>query len=514
MTPSSLSAFPPKKPQEATPPRVLIVDDDALIVSAVSRVLTRAGFVVESAPGGEAALAKVEQFQPDVAMVDVHMPGMDGFEVARRLDDLRPAVPVVLMTGDDALTAPAPRSEKGVFEFVRKPIDSLEALARVLKNAAKQHRLDERAGDLEKQLFAQARFGELVGNSPPMQQVYHFIENVAATDSTVLITGESGTGKELVARAIHARSKRGGRPLICVNCAAIPAELVESELFGHSKGAFTGAATERAGLFKSADGGTLFLDEVGDLPIGVQAHLLRALQQGEIKSVGADAVTKVDVRVIAATNVDLPKKIDDGRFRSDLFYRLNVLAVQLPPLRERGDDILLLADRFLERLASRVGIPAKKLALEPQKRFVATVGRATSASSRTPSRGRSSWPAAAWSKRATCRWPRPRCRSPSSSCSARSRRWASTSCRSRRRSARGSSASRRGTCRRRWSAPLATSPRPRARRASIAPTSAVSCASSERKTTSDSTRHAPVSEHLARAERPSVGRSEDDYWVS
>ena len=362
MTPSSLSVFPPKKPQEATPPRVLIVDDDALIVSAVSRVLTRAGFVVESAPGGEAALAKVEQFQPDVAMVDVHMPGMDGFEVARRLDDLRPAVPVVLMTGDDALTAPAPRSEKGVFEFVRKPIDSLEALARVLKNAAKQHRLDERAGDLEKQLFAQARFGELVGNSPPMQQVYHFIENVAATDSTVLITGESGTGKELVARAIHARSKRGGRPLICVNCAAIPAELVESELFGHSKGAFTGAATERAGLFKSADGGTLFLDEVGDLPIGVQAHLLRALQQGEIKSVGADAVTKVDVRVIAATNVDLPKKIDDGRFRSDLFYRLNVLAVQLPPLRERGDDILLLADRFLERLASRVGIPAKKLA--------------------------------------------------------------------------------------------------------------------------------------------------------
>ncbi|MFO0670932.1 MAG: sigma-54 dependent transcriptional regulator [Polyangiaceae bacterium] len=356
----SFSAFPSRGPEETAPLKVLIVDDDPVLTSSMARVLIRGGFEVSSASGGEKALDIAVSFRPDVAIVDVRMPGMDGFELARRCDDLRPQVPVVLMTGDDGL-AVSPKSERGVFEFVRKPIESFEALSRVLRNAAKQHRLEARAAQLERQLSAQKPFGELVGESSAMGGVYRFIESVAETESTVLVTGESGTGKELVSRAIHARSRRKNRPIICVNCAAIPAELVESELFGHSKGSFTGATTDRAGLFRSADGGTLFLDEVGDLPLNVQAHLLRALQQGEIKAVGSDTVRKVDVRVIAATNVDMQKRIDEGKFRNDLFYRLNVLSVQLPPLRERGEDVILLARRFLERIALRTGLAPKQL---------------------------------------------------------------------------------------------------------------------------------------------------------
>jgi len=225
----------------------------------------------------------------------------------------------------------------------------------------------ERATRLEQRLLSQERFGELVGTSPKMEAVYRLIEGVADTRSTVLVLGESGTGKELVARAIHQRSPRADKPFVAVNCAAIPKELVESELFGHVRGAFTGAQTGRAGLFETANGGTVFLDEVGDLPVAAQVKVLRTLQEGEVKRVGSDEVKIVDVRVLAATNVDLNSKIAAGLFRIDLYYRLNVIAIHLPPLRDRADDVMLLTYHFLQKLARRMEREAKRVSAEAMR---------------------------------------------------------------------------------------------------------------------------------------------------
>jgi two-component system response regulator HydG len=235
-------------------------------------------------------------------------------------------------------------------------------VAHAVLRAAEHHRLADRARQLEQALLSKERFGEIIGDSPKMIEVYRLIEGVAPTSSTVLILGESGTGKELAARAIHQNSPRAKKPFVAVNCGAIPKELVESELFGHVRGAFTGAQTARAGLFETADGGTILLDEVGDLPLAAQVKLLRVLLEGEIKRVGADETRTVDVRVVAATNVDILSRIQAGQFRRDLYYRLNVIAVELPPLRERGDDVLLLAGHYLQKYARSMRRESKRLA--------------------------------------------------------------------------------------------------------------------------------------------------------
>jgi DNA-binding NtrC family response regulator len=289
------------------------------------------------------------------------MPQMDGFELLSKIKEVRPSTAVIMMTAFADVNLAVRAVQGGAYHFLTKPFASNDAVGLAVVKAAEHRRLLDRARRLEQRLEAQERFGELIGVSTQMQTLYRLIEGVANTTSTVLILGESGTGKELVARAIHQHSPRAKKPMVAVNCAAIPKELVESELFGHVRGAFTGANSARAGLFESADSGTIFLDEVGDLPLAAQVKLLRTLQEGEIKRVGSDETKIVDVRVVAATNVDLQAKVASGAFRRDLYYRLNVIPVNLPPLRERGDDTLLLAHHFIQKLARRMARDVKGL---------------------------------------------------------------------------------------------------------------------------------------------------------
>ena len=343
------------------PVRVLIVDDEAGLRRSLARILGSRGHVVEVAEDGEQALELIDQHDPEVILCDLMMPKLGGLEVLAHTKRTRPRVEVIMMTAHADVDTAVAAVKNGAYDFLTKPFASNDAVALAVTKAAEHKRLVERAQHLEERLVAHEKFGELVGTSRKMQAVYRLIAGVASATSTVLILGESGTGKELVARAIHQHSPRAERPFVAVNCAAIPKELVESELFGHVRGAFTGAQTARAGLFESANGGTLFLDEVGDLPLPSQVKLLRALQEGEVKRVGSDEVRTVDVRVLAATNVDLQARIADGSFRKDLFYRLNVIPIHLPALRERDDDVVLLTHHVLQKLARRMGRPPKRV---------------------------------------------------------------------------------------------------------------------------------------------------------
>jgi two-component system response regulator HydG len=358
--PVRISAAPPP-PDDDAPVHVLIVDDEPSLRKNLSRILASRGMRVTTAENGEEGLRHLEATRPDVALVDVMMPMCNGLEMLTRAKTTGTATEFVMMTAHAGLEEAIAAVKLGAYHFLTKPFESNDAVAITVAQAAEHKRLVDRTHRLEQQLEAQERFGELIGNSPRMLDVYRLIEGVAAATSTVLILGESGTGKELVARAIHQRGARAGKPFVPVNCAAIPKELVESELFGHVRGAFTGAQNARAGLFETAHLGTIFLDEVGDLPLAAQVKLLRTLQEGEIKRVGSDETKNVDVRVLAATNVDLKSLIDAGAFRTDLFYRLNVINISLPPLRERGDDTLVLAYHFLEKYARRLGREAKRL---------------------------------------------------------------------------------------------------------------------------------------------------------
>jgi DNA-binding NtrC family response regulator len=344
--------------------RVLVVDDDASIRNALNRILVRAGFSVAEAEDGAAGLEKLVSGDFDAAIVDVAMPRMSGPEVLARAKEAGVTTEIVMMTAFADVDVAVAAVKAGAFEFLTKPFVSNEAAAIAVRNAAQRRRLAIRANDLEKVIEQQRATPTMLGKSPRMVEMMRLIAGVASADSTVLILGESGTGKELVARAIHERSRRAKKPLVTLNCAAIPNELVESELFGHIKGAFTGAQTARAGLFETANGGTLFLDEVGDLPSAVQVKLLRTLQSGEVRRVGSDKPTTVDVRVLAATNVDLKAAIDQGTFRRDFYYRLNVITIHVPPLRERRDDIALLAQHFLERFARAAGKGKKRFSPE------------------------------------------------------------------------------------------------------------------------------------------------------
>jgi DNA-binding NtrC family response regulator len=349
---------------EQEPPRVLVVDDEPALRRSVARLLLGRGMHVLTAEDGASAIKVLSAEQVDVALVDLMMPNVDGLQLLEHVKAKLTGVQVVIMTafGDVETAVRAVRA--GAYHFLTKPFRSNDEVAVTVAKAAEHGRLANHAAMLARRLEQMEKFGGLIGNSPPMQEVYRRAMGVAATSSTVLILGESGTGKELTARAIHQHSPRADGPFVPVNCSAIPMELLESELFGHVRGAFTGATSTREGLFAAADGGTLFLDEVGDLPAMAQVKLLRVLQEGETKRVGSDRTRTVDVRVIAATNVDLRERMLSGKFREDLYYRLNVVSITLPPLRERRDDIPLLASHFLRKYAARVGQAGRELSVE------------------------------------------------------------------------------------------------------------------------------------------------------
>jgi two-component system response regulator AtoC len=331
-----------------TAPRVLVVDDKENMRRLVARILSDA-FEVEEAEDGARALALVATRPYDVVVTDIRMPGADGFELLAAVKARDPATEVVLMTGYATVQDAVRAMKQGAFDYLEKPFDPDAALA-VITRAAERKRLAD-AARLAAPPGDEEAFHALVGRSAPMREVYRLLEKAAAVDATVLLTGETGTGKELAARAIHYLSARRERRFVPVNCGALPADLVESELFGHARGAFTGAAAAKPGLFEEAEGGTIFLDEVGELPLPAQVKLNRAIQEKEIRRVGETRATPIDVRVVAATHRDLREEIRVGRFREDLFYRLNVFALTLPPLRERTEDVPLLAAHLLEKHA-------------------------------------------------------------------------------------------------------------------------------------------------------------------
>ncbi len=347
-------------PPMDTPARVLVVDDDADLRRTLARLLVSRGFEASTVGSGAEALALLASRPVDVVVMDMRLPGATGLEVLPVLRREHPEVEVIMMTAFADVDTAVRAVREGAYDFLTKPFTSNDTVVLAIEKAAERKKLLDRARELEDRLEAQASFGELIGNSPRMRQIYRVATGVAPTSSTVLILGENGTGKELVARAIHQKSLRADRPFCAINCGAIPENLVETELFGSSRGAFTGAL-DRPGLFEMADAGTLFLDEVGDLPSVAQVKLLRALAEGEVRRVGAPDAKHVDVRVIAATNVDLRERISAGKFREDLFYRLNVIPIELPPLRERKEDIALLAYHFLKRYARRTGRDVRRI---------------------------------------------------------------------------------------------------------------------------------------------------------
>ncbi len=354
----TLSARPSEFPEARRPARaarVLVVDDEPTLRRGLARLLLSRGMEVVTADDGARAIDQLGQEQIDVALIDLMMPHVDGLELLEYIKSDHPGIEVILMTAFGDVDTAVRAVRAGAYHFLTKPFRSNDEVVLTVSKAAERRQLLDRAAMLERRLEQMEKFGELIGNSARMQEVYRLALGVASTSSTVLILGESGTGKELTARAVHQHSPRAEKPFVAVNCSAIPVALVESELFGHVRGAFTGATTTREGLFEAADRGTIFLDEVGDLPPLAQVKLLRALQQGEIKRVGANDTKTVDVRVIAATNVDLRNRISEGSFREDLYYRLNVVAIELPPLRERMEDVPLLAHHFLKKYAARAG---------------------------------------------------------------------------------------------------------------------------------------------------------------
>ncbi len=328
--------------------RILVVDDDVVVQKALRRLLETKGFLVTTCGSGMEALRACKDEDFSVAFVDLKMPEMDGMELIRRLRGKKPGMSIVMITAYGEITTAVEAMKQGAFHFMTKPFDNEEVLD--LANSAVQQ-------SRESYTSRGARKGKgspIVGDSPAMQTVYGLIERVAPTDSTVLITGESGTGKELVARAMHEGSPRASKPLVPVNCGSIPENLLESELFGHVKGAFTGALYSRPGRFSLADKGTIFLDEIGDMSPHLQTKLLRVIQEQSFEPVGSTKTLQVDVRVIAATHQDLRKLIEEKKFRMDLYYRLNVIQIQLPPLRERVEDIPLLCDHFLKIFNQRL----------------------------------------------------------------------------------------------------------------------------------------------------------------
>lgn len=338
--------------------KVLIVDDEASIRRTLKEILLFEKYTIDEACDGLECLAKVKQGAYDIIILDIKMPKMDGIETLEKLQQIAPDIPVVVISGHANIDTAVEAVKKGAFDFVPKPPD-LNRLLITLRNALERHNLVAEKKVLQRRIN-KARIGDIVGKSESICKIKDTIQKVAPTDARVLITGSNGTGKELVARWLHEMSGRSQSPIVEVNCAAIPSELIESELFGHEKGSFTSAIKQRIGKFEQANGGTLFLDEIGDMSLSAQAKVLRALQESRITRVGGDKDLKVDVRVIAATNKDLKAEIEKGNFREDLYHRLAVIIIDVPPLKNRKEDIPLLVEHFTKLVCDEYNISVKK----------------------------------------------------------------------------------------------------------------------------------------------------------
>lgn len=333
---------------------ILIVDDEKSVRDSIKMILEYERYNVIFAENGVKALTLFKENLPDAVFLDIKMPsGMDGIEVLREMKQMNSEVPVIMISGHGTFETAVEATKSGAFDFLPKPLDR-DKLLITLRNALEQRKLHEEVKQIREK-------EKILGESPKIKEILAIIQRVSPSDARVLISGESGSGKELVAKAIHRMSKRANMRLVEVNCAAIPAELIESELFGHEKGSFTGATAQRIGKFEQADGGTIFLDEVGDMSLQAQAKVLRALEEGKIERVGGTKVIPVDVRVIAATNKNLTEEIKKEKFREDLFHRLNVIPMSVPPLRDRREDIPILIQAFIEDVCSRNGVPKKKI---------------------------------------------------------------------------------------------------------------------------------------------------------
>jgi len=334
--------------------RILIVDDEKSMCQYLSIMLKKEGYEIKTVNSGKKAVNAIKESNFDVVITDIKMEGMDGIEVLKAVKEIDPTVPVIIMTAYASQKTAIEALNKGAFYYLIKRAKN-EEIKMVIRNALDMHKVRNENLFLKKQLKKKDEFKEIIGKSEEIQKVFNLVDKVADTDSTILICGESGTGKELIAKAIHYRSSRANKPFVSINCSALPENLLESELFGHVKGSFTGAIRDKDGLFKVASGGTFFLDEVGETSPAIQVKLLRVLQEREIIPVGGTKPIKVDVRLIAATNADLEKAVKEERFRADLYYRLNVIPINIPPLRDRRDDIPLLVDHFLKLASEKMG---------------------------------------------------------------------------------------------------------------------------------------------------------------
>jgi two-component system response regulator HydG len=349
---------------------VLLVDDDRDLCETIALGLDAHGIEVAFFTRGEEAFDALRTREFDVALVDLRMPGMPGIELCSRIVESRPDLPVVVITAFGSLESAVAAIRAGAYDFVSKPIE-MDMLKLVVERAARHRELERKVRTLGEALDRTSRFEELIGTSPPMLRLFDQLDRVAPSDVSVLVAGESGTGKEVVARALHKRSGRRDGPFVPVNCSALPETLLESELFGHVRGAFTDARADRTGLFVQADGGTLFLDEIAEVPLPLQPKLLRALEARTVRPVGGDAEVGFDVRLVAATNRDLESAVAENRFREDLFYRIDVVRIDLPPLRARGGDVLVLAQHYLETYAARMSKDVRGLSKPVAEKLLA-----------------------------------------------------------------------------------------------------------------------------------------------
>ena len=349
--------------------RILIADDEDVIRFVLHEALQKEGYEIEEAAHGEEAVLKVRNTSFDLVILDIKMPRMDGIEALKEIQKIDPGMPVVMITayGNSKIAMQAVR--EGAYDYFNKPFDVNE-IRIVIKRALERHRLQNQIERLETQLLQEYRFDRIIGTSPKIQEVFALINKVTTNDVTVLIGGESGTGKELVAQAIHYHSYRSKKPFVKVSCVAIPETLLESEMFGHERGAFTGAHQTKLGKFELAQAGTLFLDEIGDMPLSLQAKLLRVIQERELERIGGTKTIKMDIRLIASTNRNLAEAVKAQTFREDLYFRINVLPIYLPPLRERVDDIPLLVQHFIKYYNQKIGKNVKKVSDEVMKIFM------------------------------------------------------------------------------------------------------------------------------------------------
>jgi len=336
---------------------ILIIDDEKAIRKTLSEILSYEGYKIDEAGDGEEGLKKVKEKEYDVILCDIKMPKIDGIEFLEKAKEIGPDIPIIMISGHGTIETAVEAVKKGAYDYISKPPD-LNRLLITIRNAMDKTTLVAETKVLKRKV---SKVQEMVGSSAPIHKIKETIEKVAPTEARILVTGENGVGKELVARWVHEKSNRAGGPLVEVNCAAIPSELIESELFGHEKGSFTSAVKQRIGKFEQANSGTLFLDEIGDMSLTAQAKVLRALQEGKITRVGGDKDINVDVRVIAATNKDLLKEVDEKNFRLDLYHRLSVIIIHVPSLNERKDDIPLLVDKFLTDICGDYGIAKKTI---------------------------------------------------------------------------------------------------------------------------------------------------------